>query len=226
MMTEAKVAQLLREFESSVKAFSYQVRGYSIWRIIRSQVGYSLQNLPLKATTGATFSSVFKIFKLLFQLIKIKSSNGVLYLVKTYSSAVREFRGGSFEDIYFESLLSSEEGGIRMVSVNAMSEPREYGRTSSSIDCSSFHAIASVLSVLCPNFRDRQVYVELSGQLESFFGPNRMSPASISRSFSVFLWEIWLYKHLFNFLSPQTVIITDSGEKLSLLRVSSLQLES
>jgi hypothetical protein len=210
--SESKVAEKLISFEKKTKAYSYTVRGVSVWRLIRSPVGYAMQDLPIFMPRLKLYDLLIACMRSMWDMITLSES--VRYVVKSYSSAMRVSDEGYLEDIYFHELLSKESGGLRLSSLNTVVGPSVAdGERTKSFDCTAILVIASIMAFFFPVRDKTDVFKKLSEEIEKELDIQHFPATYIRQSFSSFWWQTLLFDRLFQKLSPQVVIISDAGER-------------
>jgi hypothetical protein len=212
MKTELESAEILSVFEDESDAYAYLVRGVSVWRLLRAPIGYALQDLPLAVPQRGFFSLFFATVRSLKSILRWRSQE-IRYVVKSYTSALCVRGQPGSKDMYFEELLDQVPGGVRLVSANIPAKKMSITHARPSLDCTAIHIFGALLAYIAPLREGNEMYTRLAREIELLLGVKDFSAKRIRRIFSSFWWQSRLFERLLNKLSPQTVIISDSGER-------------
>lgn len=213
MTAELEIARSFAEFEAMHAPYTIQVRGVSLWPLLRVAVGYAMQKLPLSLTT-VTRSQLI--------IATAKSAGAIVwqpplaadYMVKSYASALRVKGTHGYEDIYFEELLKAKPRGARMHSLNARGyAKRRHGLGAASMDCTAIHTVGAALGRFLPIQEGKDAYAQLSGLITKHLGVSGFSAERIAFAFASFWWQARLFKRLLASSSIKTIIAADSEER-------------
>ena len=145
--TELEVAKALSRFENRFQAYKLTVNGISVWRLLRSPVGYAMQDLPLVIPNLRLWSLMYVSLRSLWDMIR-KPSGNIRYVVKSYTSALRYSLDGITEDVYFGQLLRQEPGGLRLNSLNTTVNPKFNQGADQALDCTAIRVVASFMALI------------------------------------------------------------------------------
>lgn len=222
MKAELEIAHSFAEFEAINEPYTIQVRGVSLWPLLRVAVGFSMQKLPLSLATLTRSQLIIAI---------LRSAGGVTwqpplnanYIVKSYASSLRIEGAHGYEDVFFDELLKTKPEGVRMHSLNVPSYAnRHHGIGSTNVDCTAVHALGSVLGRLFPVQEGKEAYAKLSGLIMEQLGVGDFSAERIAHIFGSFWWQAQLFKRQLENSSVKTVIAADSEEKALVFACRSL----
>lgn len=208
--SEADVARMLEAFEIKHNLFAMQVRGVSLWQLVRFSVGVSLQNLPLSGAAVPKMDLLWSVFRSIWDLLTLSGS--YRYIAKSYSSALRvQVNSEIYEDIYFEELLKNIEKGVRVYSVNASGYMGRKSAVKSSVDCTALDVAVTILRRLLPVRDDSEVFSQLSLLLRNELGyPS--SEKFLRDAFNSFWWRSRLYGWLIKKTGVKTILVANAGE--------------
>lgn len=212
MKTELEAASMLAAFEAQCEAYTFRVRGVSIWRLLRTPVGYALQDLPLSSPPLGLFNVFITTIRSLIAIVRLRPQT-FRYVVKSYTSALSVKGELGWTDVYFDELLDHVPGGIRLTTKNTPVKKTMSSVLSSSLDCTAIHALGAVMAYLSPIKEGDPMFNRLATELDLHLGVRGFSAQRIRRLFSSFWWQSRMFEWLLSRLSPQTVIISDSGER-------------
>lgn len=209
---EREVARELEQFETENRAFELLVHGVSPWRLVRFPVGLAMQNITLDRPRLMRREYLVAFLRSLWDLCCFPRH--VRYIVKSYSSALRLPKNGAHEDIYFERLLESVPGGVRMYFLNAPGyAERTTEAVASSVDATAINIIGSVLARLFPVRSGSAVFDRLGALIESRLRVRGFPSRQLRRMFSSFWWQSRIYGFLLARSGARTVLVADAGER-------------
>lgn len=210
---ELEIARSFGEFEAKHAPYTIQVRGVSLWRLLRVAVGYAMQKLPLSLTSVSRSQLIIATAKSAGSIVW-QPSLAADYMVKSYASALRVKGAHGYEDIYFEELLKDRPNGVRLHSLNASGYAnRRHGLGTASIDCTAIHTAGAALGRFFPIKEGNEAYARLSGLITKHLGVAGFSAQQIAATFASFWWQARLFKRLLASSSVNTVIAADSEER-------------
>ena len=215
MTAESEIAALFAKFEATHEPYKIQVRGVSLWPLLRVSVGYAIQELPLSLTSLTRFQLIIATARSACDVLfnrKLVAD----YVVKSYASSLRIKGKGAqgYEDVYFEELLKSKAGGLRLHSLNAPGySNRRHGQQVVSVDCTAILTLGSALGRIFPIYDGNDAYETLASLIGRHLGVAEFSAQRIARVFASFWWQAWLYKKLLRSSKTKSVIAADSEER-------------
>lgn len=218
--SEKEAAEIIRRVEGTHRLFGYAVNGVSVWQILRFSIAMDLQNIPVKRlpiprsiTLKYGLIGLMKIAKLI--MLGKKSE----YWVSTYISALRLRRDNCYRDIYFDSLLESVHGGLKIQGMNAPGFEAQLANAflKPDIDSTLFHVIVRILARLFPVNNDQGAFNLVSKLITKELWLSGYSETVIRRIYSSLWWHARIYELLLRLLKPSAVIIADTGEYALLL---------
>lgn len=215
VLSEAEASTQLEHLEQEYGLWSLRVGGFSPWRIVRFAVGLELQNLPFhsnRLSWGALARACLRSF---FDMALMRGKHR--YVVKSFASALRGKVAAGYEDAYFESLLQSVPGGLRLYSLNATGyEGRTLAWTGPNVDITLILAVGAVLARIFPIRGSDKVFEGIAQAISSRIPGNTFPAARVRRMFSSFWWQSVLYRRLLRYTGVKTVFVADSGERAML----------
>jgi hypothetical protein len=110
--SEAEVTAVLEEFERRHRVFGLTIGGISLWRILRFEISFTMQNLGLSRPMASKREILASIFSAARQFLV--APRGIQYLGATMSSALRTFDGRGWRDIYFDPIIDGIGGGGKL----------------------------------------------------------------------------------------------------------------
>lgn len=218
--SQKQVADIIHAFEQKHDLFSLAVKGVSVWQILRFPVGLDLQNLPLKRdgmSKGAIIAHSLRGCMGVMRLVLLCGKAD--YWVKTFITALRYYRDGTYRDVYFDSVLEEIPGGMKLQAVNssAFNRQQRMALIKPDVDNTLFLVLGGVLARLMPVRDDQGVFGKLSKVITDELRLSRYSEAVIRRVFSSMYWQSRLYGWLLVRLRTHTVFVADTYENALLL---------
>ena len=211
-MRESDISERFAKFEFENDPYALVIRGVSLWRLVRNEVGRSLQNLPLSKPPLPLATLFSASIRSLIELSRLKQNQGV-YAVRTYSSAMRVRSKSGYEDVYFEQILQAYPSGIRIHSKNTVGfDGRLEKDSGTTVNCTVLPVLGTILARILPVKEGKKEYEKLSSLLEDQFGLTQFSVTRISRVFSSFWWQSRIYEWIIRRLGVR-VVIGFSGER-------------
>lgn len=209
--SEIKAARLLADIEQKFGLFQLRVYGYSPWRLIRFPVGVALQNLAFQVPRLSKIALFCSCVRSLCNLLWLPRAR---YVVKSFSSALRLRSAIGYEDIYFEDLLQSLSGGLRMYSLNAGGyEGRKASWRGPQVDVTLVLVVGSLMARLFPVRSENHIFEQISRAIAGYLPEGEFPPARIRRMFSSFWWQSKLYCWILRRIGVSTVLVADTGER-------------
>jgi hypothetical protein len=209
---ELEIARSFAEFEALDMPYTIQVRGVSLWRLLRVAVGQAMQELPVSLTSLTRPQLIIATARSIGEIVWRPSPNAD-YMVKSYASSLRIEGAHGYEDIYFEALLKAQPRGVRWHSLNAPDYAnRKHGLRSDSLDCTAIHTLGAALARVFPVREGVDAYAKLSTLVSQRLGVTGFTPRHIARVFSSFWWQARIFKQLIASSQVKTVIAADSEE--------------
>lgn len=215
MLTEKQVSQQLAQAEASLGLFSYSLGGVSLWRLLRAPVGHSLQGLGLKTQSQAMpLALLLRGMRSLSSIIRALLGRRCRYVVKTYSSALREEKGDGYADVYFDALLERVPGGHKWSFCNSAAFAVRESRASIrvNLDTTFIQIASSVLAIVCPFHRSASEYLQLADLANRAFGAGTLDASRVRKTYAKFRWQVCFYSLLLQRLRPKAVLVADTGE--------------
>lgn len=213
MTAELEIARSFAEFEAMHAPYTIQVRGVSLWPLLRVAVGYAMQKLPLSLTTVTRSQLIIATAKSAGAFVW-QPALAADYMVKSYASALRVKGENGYEDIYFEELLKGKPSGVRMHSLNASGYANHHhGLGTASIDCTGIHTIGAALGRFLPVKEGKDAYAQLGHLITKHLGVPGFSAEQIAFTFASFWWQARLFKRLLASSPIKTIIAADSEER-------------
>jgi hypothetical protein len=220
--SEAEVASILEEFERRRDVFRLTVDGISLWRLLRFEISFSMQNLGLARPSTSMGEIIASIFYAIRQFLV--APRGFEYLGATLSSALRMFDERGWHDIYFDPVIDEIGGGAKMLYVDARGF-KENGRRAFRqpvFDDTSVVALSAVLGRIFWTPGNGITFRTLSEFIVSDLGLTEFTPERIRRKYSVLKWRVRLYRLVLKRLRPRCVLVPNSGQFALFMAASSL----
>lgn len=225
MLTEKDVAQQLAEAEASQGLFSFALGGVCLWRLLRAPVGHSLQGLGLQSRgQGGRLQLAKRGLRSLLGIFRVLLGGRRLYIVKTYSSALRTERPDGYSDVYFDEFLEQVPAGSKWSFCNssAFSERDRRARIRIDLDTTFIQIASAVLAIFFPFHRAASDYALLAAAANRAFGDGTLEADQIRKVYAKFRWQVWFYSLLLGRLQPTAVFVADTGE-YALMRAAQLR---
>lgn len=219
--SEAEVASILEEFERRNDAFGQTVDGISLWRLLRFEISFTLQNLGLQRPSVRTSEIIASLFGAIRQLVV--APRGLDFLGATMTSALRMFDERGWHDIYFDPVIDRLGGGGKMLYADAggFAEHERRAFRKPVFNDTSVVAVSAVLGRLFPT-RDEPAFRSLSELIARDLNLPEFSPERIRRKCSVLKWRVRLYRLVLKRLRPRCLLVPNSGQFALFLAANSL----
>lgn len=219
--SEAEVASILEEFERRNAAFGLTVDGISLWRLLRFEISFTLQNLGLQRPSVPPGEIVASLFGAIGQLAT--APRGLDFLGATMTSALRMFDERGWHDIYFDPVIDQIGRGAKMLYADAggFAENEKHAFRKPVFNDTSVLAVSAVLGRLFPA-REEAAFRRLSELIARDLNLPEFSPEQIRRKFSVLKWRVRLYRLVLKRLRPRCLLVPNSGQFALFLAANSL----
>lgn len=220
--SEAEVASILEDFERRHDVFRLTVDGISLWRLLRFEISFAMQNLGLPRPSTSLGEMIASFFSAAGQFVL--APRGLEYLGATLSSALRKFDERGWHDIYFDPVLDEIGGGAKMLYLDARGFKRN---VKGAYRQPVFNDTPVVVlgAILGRIFRARgndAIFRTLSELVVSDLGLAEFSPARIRRKYSVLKWRVRLYRLVLWRLRPRCALVPNSGQFALFIAAKSL----
>jgi hypothetical protein len=220
--SEAEVASILEEFERRRDVFRLTVDGISLWRLLRFEISFTMQNLGLARPSISTAEMIASFFCAIRQFLVAPS--GYEYLGATMSSALRMFDERGWHDIYFDPVIDEISGGAKMLYVDArgFEENARCAFRRPVFNDTSVVALSAVLGLIFRTRGNGATFRRLSELIVSDLGLTEFTPQRIRRKYSVLKWRVRLYRLILRRLRPRCVLVPNSGQFALFMAANSL----
>jgi hypothetical protein len=220
--SEAEVAAIFAEFERRRDVFRLQVDGVSLWRLLRFEISFEMQNLALARVPVSRAEMLVSLFRAARQFLF--ASRGYDFLGATVSSALRNFDERGWHDIYFDRVIDEIEGGAKMSWIDAggFEENAKHAFRPPVFDDTSVLILSAVFGRCFPALGSDATFRKLSEFIVSDLSLPEFTPARIRRKYSVLKWRVWLYRMVLKRLRPRCVLVPNSGQFALFLAAKSL----
>jgi hypothetical protein len=220
--SEAEVASLLEEFERRHDVLRLTVDGISLWRLLRFEISFTMQNLGLARPSTSLGEMIASFVSAVRQFIF--APRGLEYLGATMSSALRKFDDRGWHDIYFDPVIDEIGGGAKMLYVDARGfEGNVRGAYRQPVfNDTSVVALSAVLGRIFRAPENVTIFRALSKLIVSDLGLAEFTPARIRRKYSVLKWRVRLYRLVLTRLRPRCVLVPNSGQFALFIAANSL----
>lgn len=225
MLTENVVAQQLADAEASQELFSFTLGGVSLWRLLRAPVGHSLQGLGLQSQPqGGRLWLISRGLRSLLGILRLLLGGRRLFIVKSYSSALRTLKPDGYVDVYFDKFLEQVPGGSKWSFCNssAFAEREARARIRIDLDVTFIQIASAILAIFFPFYRSACEHAQLASAANRAFGAGTLDSGQVRKAYSKFRWQVWFYSLLLGRLRPGAVFVADTGE-YSLMRAAQLK---
>lgn len=191
--SEAEVASILEDFERRNDAFGLIVDDISLWRLLRFEISFILQNLGLQRPSVPTGEIVASLFGAIRQFAV--APRELDFLGATVTSALRMFDERGWHDIYFDPVIDQIAGGAKMLYADArgFAQNERHAYRKPVFSDTSVVAVSAALGRLFPA-RDDPAFRRLSELIEKDLKLPEFSAERIRRKFSVLKWRVRLYR--------------------------------
>ena len=220
--SEAEVACILEEFERRNDVFRLTVDGLSLWRLLRFEISFTLQNLGLTRPSTSMGEIIASCFSAIRQFLVAPS--GFDYLGATMNSALRMFDERGWHDIYFDPVMDRIAGGAKMLYADARgfeANARNAFRKPVFNDTSVI-ALSAMLGRIFRAGGNDATYRFLSDAIVRDLALAEFTPERIRRKYSVLKWRVRLYRLVLRRLRPRCVLVPNSGQFALFLAANSL----
>ncbi|WP_369722511.1 hypothetical protein AB8Z38_00220 [Bradyrhizobium sp. LLZ17] len=210
--SEAEVNAVLEEFERRHRVFELTIGGMSLWRILRFEISFTMQNLGLSRPMASKREILASMFSAARQLFV--APGGTQYLGATMSSALRTFDQRGWHDIYFDPIIDAIGGGEKMLYVDApgFEQHARHAFRQPVFNDTSVVALSAVLGRIFGIRGHDDVFQALSQIIANDLGLSEFTAERIRRKYSVLIWRSWLYRIVLRRLRPGCVMIPNSGQ--------------
>lgn len=209
---QMRTAQLYA-LEREERLFDARHAGISPWRTMRSMVYDQVLALPLSGVSVPTGRRIGDALRATFTFARLAlMGRRTELLIKSCVSGLRTRQGEQWLDVYFDPLLDTGIGHVKLIEVNSpeFEDQRRAARFPSHLDPVLFSFWGKILGTLFParlGGFDRRV----SGLLRDRLGVD-ISAAALRMRVSTVLWQARLYGILLQRLMPRAVLVSDTGE--------------
>jgi hypothetical protein len=214
--TGLQAIEKLQKLEARYDLFRHQIDGFSAWRLLRLKAYTQIQNLPLeKLPDYVTWNWLVERFILFLpDTIRFFFPRKAKYVIKTFSSALREQEGDLYRDVYFDDIYEDLKDCYKIETLNNLAFWRRRARALYPIDMTTsvidlLSGIASFLGF--PSGIDRIVdTIHEATQTEPTLGT--LTKSRIARTLQRFYWSKKLYTYLLRRIRPRFVITASQNE--------------
>jgi len=220
--SEAEVALILAEFERRHNAFGVTVEGISLWRILRFEICYVMQQLGLPRLSASRREMIAGIFKAMSQMAAAPRRVG--YLGATIDSALRIFDERGWHDVYFDAIMDQIAGGAKMLYADApgFEDNIRHAHRKPVFNDTAVVVLSAALGRLFPTRGNSTAFARLSEWIISDLSLAEFTPERIRQKFSVLKWRVWLYRMVLRRLRPRCLLVPNSGQFALFLAASGL----
>jgi hypothetical protein len=218
--SEAEVASILEAFERRNDVFALTVDGISLWRLLRFEISFTLQDLGLQRPSVPLSEIVASLFGAIPQLAV--APRGLEFLGATVTSALRMFDERGWHDIYFDPVID-QIGGAKMLYADAggFAENEKHAYRKPVFNDTAVVAVSAALGRLFPAKNDA-AFRKLSELIVRELSLPEFSPERIRRKHSVLKWRVWFYRLVLKRLRPRCLLVPNSGQFALFLAANSL----
>jgi hypothetical protein len=222
--SEAEVASILEDFECRHDVFRLTVDGVSLWRLLRFEISFTMQNLGLPQLSTSPGEMIASFFSAARQFVL--APRGFEYLGATMSSALRKFDQHGWHDIYFDPVIDEIGGGAKMLYLDARGfEANAKGAYRQPVfNDTPVAVLSAVLGRIFQAGGNDDVFRALSELVVSDLGLAQFTPGRIRRKYSVLRWRVRLYRLVLWRLRPRCVLIPNSGQFALFIAARSLEI--
>ncbi len=212
LRSEPEVAAMLKTLEGRHDLFSFAVEGISLWRLLRFEVAWQLQNLGLSRIALDRAALLRSVPRAVAQYLQ--APRGFRYLGKTSNSGLRGLDERGYFDIYFDDLIDGLDGGAKLSSIDASGyDANERGAyRKAAFDDTAIIIASALLGRPGPAKARRPVFTELSAIIESELDLPEITAAHIARKYNVFIVRRALYRRVLKRLGARSVIAANTGQ--------------
>jgi hypothetical protein len=220
--SEAEVAAILEDFERRRDVFRMGVDGLSLWRLLRFEISFTMQNLGLTRPSASIAELAASLFAAIRQFVV--APRGLQYLGATMSSALRKFDERGWHDIYFDPVIDEIDGGAKMLFVDARGFEDNARRAFRQpvFNDTAVVALGAVLGRLFPTRGNDATFRALSELIVGDLGLTEFTSGRIRRKYSVLKWRVRLYRLVLKRLRPRCVLVPNSGQFALFLAANNL----
>jgi hypothetical protein len=220
--SEAEVASILEEFERQRDVFRLTVDGVCLWRLLRFEISFTMQNLGLARPSTSMFEIIASIFGAIRQFLV--APDGLEYLGATMSSALRIFDERGWHDVYFDPVIDKISGGAKMLYADAggFEGNVRHAFRQAVFNDTSVVALSAVLGRVLRTSGSRATFRTLSEFIVSDLGLTEFTPERIRRKYSVLKWRVRLYRLVLKRLRPRCLLVPNSGQFALFMAANSL----
>ncbi len=227
MLTERKVYEILKEFEEKHSLFDLIEEGVSPWQILRFSIACKIQKLPLdkapipRAKYCKALIEGLKFWKLL-------SLKGTRFLCFSYYSGSRVKTGMKYEDVWFDSILESVNGGKKIIQMNVAGYEDHIANNKipAAYDITLLVFISSALAKLLPIKSQTDSYVKIAEVTNRSFVDVPITKGHIQKKVSQVVWMSRIYTIILKWIRPRACLVADTGEFALLIACKNLEIRS
>lgn len=193
--------------------FSFQVDGWSAWRILRNPVLRMLQNEPLaragRSPVVRSLEAVAATLRLAWVIIRGEPRE---LLLKTCRSGLRIKQGRHFRDVYFDGLLDGGRSYLKMEEINSPDFDAQAAAAlrPSGLDPVAFTFWGKILGTLFP-LKVEAFCQSLADILRNELGLE-IEARFLRLRLSTVYWQVRIYRILLARIRPRAVLVSDTGE--------------
>jgi hypothetical protein len=210
--SEAEVASILGEFERRRDVFRLTVDGISVWRLLRFEISFTMQNLGLARRAIPRGEIIASVFRAIRQFIVAR--RGYSYLGATLVSALRRRDERGWRDVYFDDVIDKIQGGAKMAYIDAggFEDNARHAYRQPVFDDMSVLALSAMLGRIFRTSNGDAAFRSLSELIVGDLGLAEFTPERIRRKYDVFKWRARLYRQVLKRLRPRCVLVPNSGQ--------------
>jgi len=220
--SEAEVALILAEFERRRDAFGVTVEGISLWRILRFEISFIMQQLGLPRKSASRRELIASMFTLISQMAS--APRGIEYLGATMNSALRIFDERGWRDVYFDAVIDRIAGGAKMLYADARGFRNNvrHAYRKPVFNDTAIVVLSAILGRLFPVRGDEAAFRLLAEWIAGDLSLADFTAARVRQKFSVLKWRAWLYRLVFRRLRPRCLLVPNSGQFALFVAANSL----
>lgn len=220
--SEADVASQLVHLEHKYDLFQLAIGGVSLWRILRFEIAFAMQNLALERQGIPRAEIINSLIRAAGQFVSVKP--GCRYLGASLSSALRSNSELGWRDVYFDYIVDHIDGGAKMAYVDAagFAEHVRLAYRKPIFDDTAVFAASAVLGRVCGMAGNDPAFAKVSRVIVEELGLPEFTAQRVKRKYDVLLWRARLYRLVLQRIRPGVVLVPNSGQFALFLATRSL----
>jgi len=207
-----EAAEWIFNTEEKHDLLQYTIDGWCAWPLLRGMVQSALQQIPGGAVSRE--STIQRISSSARDLVRLTLAKRSRYLIKSYSTGLRELSNDGYVDIYFDALLARLTSFLKIEFVNNsyFHQRNKNARFPSYCTNYGIDLVGGLIARLRPQSNIRQIAEQLSSCLKR---EPRLKAFSSERVLGTLMYftsrrSVWIA--VLKRIQPRIVLVADTNE--------------